>query len=932
MPVIIQHSRGDIRKRQTEDLKNGQFFWSYINTDPFNPKGNSFSRGQLWVKDPSSQNFTEIADRRSLDSLCFKGYINPNSFNGDFINSKDIDFCRCHKGDFWIFEKTDKEHYQINNENVCFFKSDILIITDTVYEDVKNHTFPDKLTSVKYIRIPGTLFEKEDSDLEADAMRDAILELEQRLLYKGEIQNYQEFSNLKKGKGWLYIFTNPVWIKTSQVDLPLSRQVSTENVKTKRGDFIYWNGEKWVLIPSGSTAKDIDYTPNSEEIESVATFSEDHKKLLKETENVQDALDVLNKSKAQLDETGKVPLSQLPEFLQKGLVFEGIFQPINDKNNVENQNEWPVPEEDGTKLNGHFWIVDCLGASNVQYIDKDNPGRIVELNTGDWIVWAEKNGRFEVVDNSDQLQGIRVIYPDLNSEKFEVLKGIVDITAEGNLKVRLSDNTIIIGEKTASLRSDPDAMGKKNYFSKFKDQTTLIPGSMFQAPTGDNRIITEVGFQVGQPKNKQIENVYGDVIIRKTPGTQNASGLSNSELAFDTFFYNTEEQTAERWTTINASMRRNLAKNLLEDTVHLTLPEASSLLVGILADEELAPNYIPKTTLDGFISDSLNSEIAYMDEYLKENYEEGYLNVGYGRTASEDIDTGEITFYAKSKDKINEYQKYFGFYTSPHSNVDDKDVMSEVTEHFLNREKLTSRTHLVINPYIISQTELENFVKMPRGSGTLLLWEDFFMFFGNPGIPLMIPVWEHMHYAGFDFVGLSNSPITIKINRPKKDPVDVDRTNDLAKNYGPGDKSTWSYISSSKKGSLQDKLRGNIDDVVSFDSWLEAQRSIATKEAFILPSTSTTDSLSTQAVSTTNEITKDPNEKVNDAYGKDRAGGAFQRILPSRTLYKDDSTYYDWHTGELIPQNTTDKDVEMPAVGGVLLTTKSRIDCGIYLS
>jgi hypothetical protein len=264
--------------------------------------------------------------------------------------------------------------------------------------------------------------------------------------------------------------------------------------------------------------------------------------------------------------------------------------------------------------------------------------------------------------------------------------------------------------------------------------------------------------------------------------------------------------------------------------------------------------------------------------------------------------------------------------------VDDKDAMSEVTEHFLNREKLTSRTHLVINPYIISQTELENFVKMPRGSGTLLLWEDFFMIFGNPGIPLVIPVWEHMHYAGFDFVGLSNSPVSIKINRPKKDPVDVDRTNDLAKNYGPGDKSTWSYISSSKKGSLQDKLRGNIDDVVSFDSWLEAQRSVATKEAFILPSTSTTDSLSTQAVSTTNEITKDPNEKVNDAYGKDRAGGAFQRILPSRTLYKDDSTYYDWHTGELIPQNTTDKDVEMPAVGGVLLTTKSRIDCGIYLS
>ena len=215
---------------------------------------------------------------------------------------------------------------------------------------------------------------------------------------------------------------------------------------------------------------------------------------------------------------------------------------------------------------------------------------------------------------------------------------------------------------------------------------------------------------------------------------------------------------------------------------------------------------------------------------------------------------------------------------------------------------------------------------MPCDDGTLLLWEDIQMLLGR-GVPLMIPAWESMHHDVHDFVGLSTSPITIKLNRKKSGWETTDRVNDLSENYGDGDKSTWSYIDSNKEGSLQNDTRGSIDDVVSFDSWIESQRAIATKEAFIIPSTAKVDGVS-KMDPVTLEVTEDPNEVKNDKYGRDKKGGKYQRILPSRTLYPDEVTYYDALTGDLIPQDTTSKDVEMPAVGGVLLTSRSRIDCG----
>lgn len=926
MPAILQHNRGDVFLGNQQNFKTGQFFWSYINKDKYTSNGHSYSEGQLWIKDPSNENLTEIANRRSLNAFVFKGNM-PKAFSGDFINAEDplyADMKHCHTGDFWIFDHNEKEKFL-----VPFQKGDILAITDTVYENVEGQPFRNILTHVEYTRIRCAEFDNEGSDLNAETLSEAIKELEQRLFYKGEFKGLREYYNLTKKKGWLYLSKEDISLTTDEIIvLHTTRDDDDETFHTvRKGDFIWWNGEKWVLIPTGLKAEDIPYTPNAEDIDAQPTFPSEHKELLKSTNNVQDAIDILNLHKASLDHNGKIPYDELPTSIRSGLVIQGKFYPVIDpsldKDDPNNQNPWPDKIDlDGNELenwmNGWFWIVDTNRKVNVQYQDKLNPDRIVELNSGDWIVWVDQTGRFEVIDNSDRIAAIEVQIPKKDGDKTVTVVGTVGLTTTGQIEIKVEDNTIIIdGDKVVGL----DVEGKKDYFPIFKDAHTLTVSDLHK--DGEN-IISDLGFVIGASTNTRDEVTYGDVIIRKTSAPGSPLGWRNNFLIIENALLDKDNERFYRQTNLRASTRNKFLKNgNTEETLDVYLPECSGDLLAVLSDEKLTPTYLQKTYAHGFTTDSLNSEIMEPDSYLLKEHEDGYSNVGLGRTASEDVDLGEITFYAKTKDSTPNASQV-GFYTSLHVYKNNDARNGQVTEHFLNRATKV-RTHLVINPTVINELK-ETFVKMPCDNGTLLLWEDIQMLLGR-GVPLMIPAWESMHHDVHDFVGLSTSPITIKLNRKKSGWETTDRVNDLSENYGDGDKSTWSYIDSNKEGSLQNDTRGSIDDVVSFDSWIESQRAIATKEAFIIPSTAKVDGVS-KMDPVTLEVTKDPNEVKNDKYGRDKKGGKYQRILPSRTLYPDEVTYYDALTGDLIPQDTTSKDVEMPAVGGVLLTSRSRIDCG----
>lgn len=923
MSVQIQLSRGDVYLGNQKDLKNGQIFLSYINKNPLTSNKHSYSEGQLWIKDPSNTQLTELANARSINSLSFKGYINEN-FDGDFVNAKEttqINFRHCHIGDFWIFDYTDTVHY-----NTTFFKGDILLITNTEYEFSENTSFRENLKSVEYIKIPGSTIDSSITDFNTEELNEVIQQLELRLTYKGEFKTPQEYYNLPKKKGYMYIATNTIYINKANLLVGEKRDSADDLLKLKPGDFIWWNGGKWVLIPSGVDAEEILYTPNSSKINAITTFADYHKEQLESVTNIQEAIDLLNISKAHLDKNGKIPYSELPDAVRQGLAIQGKFYPLkykleDKKNDPENQNPWPslISEDEDTENlhSGCFWIVDCFGLKNIQYVDKTQNNRVIELNSGDWIVWVDKTNQFEIIDNSDRISSIDVTHPNING-KTTSLTGNIGLTTQGKVQVYLNDNNIILGDDNLVSQSYIED-GKENYFPIYtKNKNELISSQLHQE---NETIISNIGFQVGAVNNKRNNTTFGNLGVEKTAGSSKTSYINNYLFINSASVLKDTNEVFYRSTNIHASNRNTFARD--DETLDIYLPEASSTLVATHIEDILTPNYITKTQENGFVTNSYNSEILYTNEVFDENFEQGFENIGIGRSTVEDTDTGEITFFAKTKDKLNNNFVADGFYTQYHSLVNNTLQGEDKVEHFLNRNA-RARTHLVINPTVL-EDEIETFIKMPMVSGTLITWEEIALAFGAKGIPLMIPAWEQMSFRNGTFVGLDTSPITIKLNRESHDNVSIKRENDLATNYGTGDKSTWSYIDSNKEGSLQES-RGSKDDIVSFDSWLESQRAIATKEAFIIPATAKKDGKSTLDMYM--NYIPDSNETKNDVYGKNKSGGKYQRILPSRTLYPDESVYYDPITGQLIKQDVTTKDVEMPAVGGVLLTSRSRINGG----
>lgn len=916
MPVTLRHSRGDVHFGNQLNLKNGQIFLSYVNSTPQTSENHSYSLGQLWVKDPSKDTLTEIANARSIDALNFRGFINK-SFTGNFVTADEntqAAFRFCHKGDFWIFEEDN-----LTDFNVAFYKGDLLLITSAEYSDKEAGSFRENLKSVEYIRINVSNTE-EFADLRSDVSL--------RLRYKGEFANLQEFYALEKSKGNLYIATKPISILKINLVPGTLRDSNTNYVNLQVGDFIWWTGTKWQVIPSGHTmiAENVEYTPNATEIDAAGTFSEEQKILLKSATTVKEALDILNRSKAQLDENGKVSYEQLPSALKNSLSIQGKFYPViytsKDQNDASNQNPWPTTADGSEMLSGYYWIVDASGKTNVQYVDKDNPGRILELNTGDWIVWIESEKRFEVIDNSDKVTSIDVIDPKTLTKTS--LAGNVGIYSE-DLDIEAVGNNVKIsigGEngKGGVIRQDEDgAASIPGHFPIYTEKNNKITNSeLYQTLT---EIISAINFQIGTVNNSANLDAFGNLGIHKTVGTTGTTYVNNF-LYFDTASTLEENNVPFfRTTRLKASERRAFATG--DETLDIILPEASSLLVGILEDDALTPNYHTKTSSDGFITDSLTAELLTTDEDFEENFEDGFENVGIGRIASEDAETGEITFYPKSKDHIDSK----GFFTKIHSFANAKSASKALKEHFLSRTK-TSRTHLVINSDVLID-DIETFVELPNVSGTLITWEEIIALYSTSGIPLMIPAWEIKDFPHRkDVIGLDTSPITIRINRPAHDNTTVERVNDLSKKYGPGKESAYSYIGSSQNGSLQAE-RTCIDDFVSFDAWVESQRAVATKEAFVIPASAIADD--STIMSKYLEKFGENGESTKDMYSKDATNtGKFQRILPSRTLYPNEPVYYDPITGKLIAQQTTQKDVEMPAVGGVLLTSRSRIEGGYF--
>ena len=107
----------------------------------------------------------------------------------------------------------------------------------------------------------------ETTDLKAEDVVSAVQELEFRLKYSGYITRENiRLSDLTAKKGWMYLVADVVHYNSDQFELTGRETLSGSQVVLVHGDFIFWNGNKWQVIPAGLAL----YQVNVEDIDSAA--------------------------------------------------------------------------------------------------------------------------------------------------------------------------------------------------------------------------------------------------------------------------------------------------------------------------------------------------------------------------------------------------------------------------------------------------------------------------------------------------------------------------------------------------------------------------------------------------------------------------------------------------------------------------------------
>lgn len=844
MAASIKVSRGDIKLKT---LQNGELFWSYINTDPANSNGHSFSVGQLWIKDPSKEEPVLISSLRNLEALRIAGHI--QSTFSSFTTAHDIIYNRCQPGDIFILDTDMKTQFV-----EPYYKGDLLIITKAVYEEDSTSPFGTTLTSVEYLRYPGTQFNAEGTDLEATTIQDAIEELSVRWNYKGEFTSALDFveaTHKKRGNAYLLreSFSN---LNKTNFDAPEDR-IEGDFVILRKGDFVIWTGSAWKVAPSGIIPADIRYVVSPTLLDDCPTFIDFHKDVLRDCTNLQELLDVLVKYKAPLDAMGKIPYSVLPETVRNGLSLRGSFQPVKplveNANLPQNQNGWPTPTDDTNQVvsiwaNGWFYIVDCFDHKNVQYKDPRDPSRIIELNTGDFIVWCDSTHRFEIIDNSDRIS--QILAEDTEGTTHSLLED-VKIKGRGLLKVHVADNTIEL-EVEAKPYAEIEEW-KPNRFVRFDATGRLIYTSLLEEEGYITALKTiRVSYTSGNSPTSFVN--HGFEILSKVQGP---------------------EGILERLTTVKASEEGD------DEKVDLVLPNKSSTLLGQLEEDALIPGYITKVHSKGFLTDSLIKEEVYD---TAEGKTSGLVNMGLGKMAINKMLTGGIAFFSPSE------QAGPGF-TATNVQRDLGLAKDPLYEHTVDEQ--APNAVLQIHPQTVAR-QSNITVYLPEDGGVLTTFEEQKDIYSNTGEALIVPVWEEFTDHDRAVLGLSKSPISIRMNRTRSGHELTSRVSTLH------DIQTYTQ-------SNTDPLGPTDENVVSFDAWLESKRIIASKQGLALPSAN-------QAGT----------EKITNT-GTASAQHKMATILPSESVFEGDVAYTDVY-GHHIPQNVQ-KVIELPAESGVLATHES---------
>ena len=814
-------SRGSLKKKIETGFAQAELFWEPRTTDIDNksPDFDKWNEGTLWIGrpsldgSPSAELPIPIAGGRTHNALVYRGTLSTEASILDDI------FEHARVGDWYVFTadavagtSTTKEYTFHKTDD--FRKDDVLIIVDVggrTNIDIDTGKIIDQ-SLIKYYRLNNSGGYADDVyfresvtknfyQWQADNVEGALKEVQiEKLQFIKTIGSAADIPATPIVGGLYLITADDIEFNTARGD-----HVFT----CDKGDFVYWTADTlyeddsveyktyntdyyWHLIPSGYTnADEIDYYDadrinNGQKdlfIKSLfGTFSDYHKDLFnKNSDNVHKMLDFLMGNKAQLDEQGKVPLSQLHDTVLGALQFKGNFCPLNgtiteDMMSIEEGTNLvtitvkdrynPLPgysyyadgdtldtSDEASVQNGDYYIIDlsAYGITNLQY---DTGDGIWELNTGDWIVFSasdnqdstssgssSQKGRWTKIDNSDRLTQMSYTIDRIYDDNFWTT--VIDekqLNLVGNPILRASHKVGLVnkGHNTVEIVGDHlvDQLLNEHSISAYHPryvnedgtiQNSFLEDILTDYATGD-MTYDYTQFHKAQSNNKSL--FHSNVVI----------GVENSEHRDLTTYGDIHvlphlklDEDSNTQVNEKSLVHFRVFENGTKKEVYLFAQDGSKVDDhGIDEDmsDELVNIALPEhtSTLVGKLSGVQFEEgrlLKSVDEgYAESTSIEEHINESENTMNSHDGVKNIVEFHSQVSTPINNtYEIWFG----THDSTNNKDYDSS---DFKDDGQLYSAllARLTKNFY---QEEANIYVSLPCESGTLLTQENLIKIFGD---------------------------------------------------------------------------------------------------------------------------------------------------------------------------------------------------------
>lgn len=974
MASKIQVARGSLAARDPNTLLDAELFWVPENISNDAEKGYRrredipFDRGTLYIGRPSSlipgeqpNDITPmpIAGERSYKGMVYRGEITTEigitDKNGNIYDT----FKYVRAGDYFVFRNWAAEGGQFQQDR--FKDGDILLITKADYQiapDLSKNIGNVKAEDIEYIKINAYKGDARNIDyepvdgLEVENVQQALTYLNNvKISYKGTIPDDYSIDVLMTATDNTYS-GNAAKLVPGAMYLVLTSgyNIKGTNLRgdqttwtTTRGDFILWQDDQkqWLLIPSGFNSKKLEFDPTEavQQQREIGTFNEDELEHIISTSglnNVQDALTYLFSHKAMLDSSGKVPLSQLHSTVLGAMQYKGTWNPVKSglplDNSVaqiiDNQNPWPsatnekadVAGDEETTLDsgsrknkpGDYYIV-RTSYRHINYVDKDSitvdgsyTREPITLNSGDYIVYTDignGKGRWEIIDNTDKLSGLNFT---INGSKVggaieyltpthdSMLIDIPTLAADGKLVIYENGSVMttagvrLVDQAKDTSKSASQIYHLPVYTDDANDTITVSTIKNFVNTLGINTTETHSDVVIGSESEHYNEYIYGDIFINPYVYIEDdlLAGKKDAGIVF--------KVSSGKSSTLYADPDQ-------EEGQEFILPTLNSKIVGKLKGITFISGRLTKSVKDGYI------ESTSIEEHMVE-----------GNTTYSDNDILSVEFHSPVVDVNNIETRHIRF--GKRANLDNS--LPNGGQFSQNGRLLDNEVTSDVYAHPDQATNVQNY--LPQTSGVIVNDTDWKKdIVGTEGT---MPIYGKPDQRGSEAAARATL-IDSKVKQMGGALFDLlfNSKTDIhnARHYIDGENG----LDSLDYRDYTDERYNNekhgvkvVDPETGAESYVGTEHNVVLETDTVIGELENTDNGYKVKTPRSLMVTKSlllGNQNTNTTH-----------IVPGRSLFPRDSQYFDPRTDELLPER--DVYVEMPSVPGVLISSNSRIDGGLY--